>query len=605
MKKILLLLICISLPVDIIAQQTGYLWPTDASPYLTSTFGETRSAHFHAGLDIKTWGREGYKVFASKSGKIIRMAITSQGYGRVLYMQHEDSTYTVYAHLQRFIPELQSHIDSVRLLNNQFEIDLDTKSSDFYFNQGELIGYTGSTGVGPPHLHFEIRDKSNRPINALLTDLEIEDTIPPKVSAILAIPMSDSTIIDGSKYPQLFYPSEKNDGTFDLGIISASGPIAIAINEYDQAENVTNRYTSYEFTLESKEGIHFYSKHDSFDFEDAGTMFIDRIPAHGAYRRSFQTLFQEGSASVPFYGSNINQGILIPNEDSTDYRIVVNDIYGNETEIQFKLILGDYTANVKNQNIENIFDWYWRNDWITQHQNKSVDLTSNSFGYNWDSSKNKRFADFDSQQMLITRFDPLKSKTIISTDYNLKIHFTDSSFFDSTSIAVFTADQDSFPSFSVMPYSTPIRKNYFVEYYLGKQIDANENYQVFHYDPFRVKYTHVPSFLIGNTLHLSPNVLGEFRIFPDNDAPDIDNVSLVTTNYGSNYIEIEVMDELSGIDFKRSEIQVNGMRGITEYDFEEEKLIYIHPDFKPESRNRIEVIVTDNAGNSRFEVYYR
>ena len=47
-----------------------YRWPIDISRHLSGTFGETRSAHFHSGLDIKTWGREGYPVFASERGYI-------------------------------------------------------------------------------------------------------------------------------------------------------------------------------------------------------------------------------------------------------------------------------------------------------------------------------------------------------------------------------------------------------------------------------------------------------------------------------------------------------------------------------------------------------
>ena len=63
-----------------------YRWPVDISRHLSGTFGETRSAHFHSGLDIKTWGREGYPVFASEQGYISRIAISAVGYGKVLYV---------------------------------------------------------------------------------------------------------------------------------------------------------------------------------------------------------------------------------------------------------------------------------------------------------------------------------------------------------------------------------------------------------------------------------------------------------------------------------------------------------------------------------------
>ena len=605
MKKLFLLFFFLLFSSDVFTQPTGFIWPTDASPYLSSTFGETRSAHFHSGLDIKTWGREGYKVFASKSGQIVRMAITSKGYGRVLYMQHNDGTYTVYAHLQRFLPELQTYIDSVRLINHQFEIDLDMKAQNWFFDQGDVIGYTGSTGIGPPHLHFEIRDQFERPINALLTDLKIEDSIPPNVSAVLVIPMSDSTLIEGSKFPRIYYPSKNSEGKFDIGLIKASGPIGIAINEFDQAENVTNKYASYEFKITSDSTVHFYSKHDSFDFDQAETMFIDRIPAYGAYRRSFQTLYHEGNIQVPFYKETVNKGVLYPNEDQKTYTITVDDIYKNSTRITFTLQEGNFERNLLVQPNPDIYQWYWRNDWLTQHSLSSLDLTTNLFGFNWNSKSNQRLALFGGKSMLMSRLDLNTAHTIESPDKNIKVHFRSASFFDNTSIAIFASERDGFPSFSVMPYTTPIRKDFYVEYYLSDFFDPNENYQVFHYDAFRDKFTHVPTTLIGRTIHAIPDMLGEFVIFPDNEAPTIHNVEVITADYGKSYVEISTVDEFSGIDFELSEIQVNGVRGITEYDSEEDKLIYIHPNFIPESRNRIEVIVTDNAGNSRFEVFYR
>lgn len=604
MKRLLLTLTMLVSSTQLWAQFDGYIWPTDASQYLSSTFGETRSAHFHSGLDIKTWGREGYNVFASKSGKIVRMAITSQGYGRALYVQHEDSSFTVYAHLQRFIPELQSYIDSVRLLDHVFEIDIDASEKNWFFEQGEVIGYTGSTGVGPPHLHFEIRDKNERPVNALLSNLEITDSIAPKVSAVLVIPMSDSTLIEGSKFPRLYYPTENNEGILDLGLIKANGPVAIAINEYDQAENVTNRYASYEFRIISDSDTLFYSKHDEFDFDEASTMFIDRIAAYGAYRRSFQTLFNEEAVNVPFYKSATNRGILVPSETAKEFSILVNDYYNNSTSISFKLEKGTFHSSIEVLTNPDIYQWYWRNDWLTQHSLSSIDLTADDFGKNWDKNLSQRLGYFAGEEMLLTRIDQKRAISIFEPKRNLKVHFTANTFFDSTTVAIYLSEKEGMPSFSVMPFSTPIKQRYFVEYYLGEDIDPTQNYQVFHFDPFRDRYTHIPTQIIGNTIHARPEVLGEFVIFPDNQAPEMYNPVIIETDYKTYQVEIDVMDELSGINFEESEIQVNGIRGITEYDFEEDKLIYLHPNFKPESRNRIEVIVTDNAGNSRFEVFY-
>ena len=48
-------------------------WPTKASHYFSSNFGENRDDHFHMGLDIKTKGTIGHEVVAVEDGYISRM----------------------------------------------------------------------------------------------------------------------------------------------------------------------------------------------------------------------------------------------------------------------------------------------------------------------------------------------------------------------------------------------------------------------------------------------------------------------------------------------------------------------------------------------------
>ncbi|MGB5875120.1 MAG: hypothetical protein WBH56_15480, partial [Bacteroidota bacterium] len=60
---------------------SDYLWPTDASNTITSTFGEFRRTHFHAGIDIRTHDRTGFPVFASRDGYVSRIWASPNGYG--------------------------------------------------------------------------------------------------------------------------------------------------------------------------------------------------------------------------------------------------------------------------------------------------------------------------------------------------------------------------------------------------------------------------------------------------------------------------------------------------------------------------------------------
>ena len=61
LKPFLLIAILVS-NQTILAQR--YTPPVDFSMLLSGTFGELRSNHFHAGIDIKTEGVEGQKIRA-------------------------------------------------------------------------------------------------------------------------------------------------------------------------------------------------------------------------------------------------------------------------------------------------------------------------------------------------------------------------------------------------------------------------------------------------------------------------------------------------------------------------------------------------------------
>src|SRR5574344_2139521 len=65
-----------------------YQNPLEITNYLAGNFGELRSNHFHAGLDIKTQQREGLKVNAIGDGYISRINVSPTGYGNALYIDH-------------------------------------------------------------------------------------------------------------------------------------------------------------------------------------------------------------------------------------------------------------------------------------------------------------------------------------------------------------------------------------------------------------------------------------------------------------------------------------------------------------------------------------
>ena len=91
---------------------------------LSGTFGELRSNHFHAGLDIKTLGKEGLDVLASAQGFVSRIKVSHWGYGKALYITHPNGYTSVYAHLQKFSDKIEDYVKKQQYKKESFEIHL-------------------------------------------------------------------------------------------------------------------------------------------------------------------------------------------------------------------------------------------------------------------------------------------------------------------------------------------------------------------------------------------------------------------------------------------------------------------------------------------------
>ena len=61
----------------LLANQFDYLWPTNGSNTVTAFFGEARPHRYHVGLDISTYGINGFDVYAISDGYIYRIKIST------------------------------------------------------------------------------------------------------------------------------------------------------------------------------------------------------------------------------------------------------------------------------------------------------------------------------------------------------------------------------------------------------------------------------------------------------------------------------------------------------------------------------------------------
>ena len=151
------------------AQDGGvpFAWPLAIDDGVSSTFQEFRANHFHAGIDLRTMKRTGFPVLAIADGTVERLTVTRRGYGRSLLLRHASGFSSLYAHLDRFRPDLEAVVARLRSAAGKKYFGDHTPAGPVAVRRGEVIAFSGESGAGFPHLHLEIRNAAGRAVNPL------------------------------------------------------------------------------------------------------------------------------------------------------------------------------------------------------------------------------------------------------------------------------------------------------------------------------------------------------------------------------------------------------------------------------------------------------
>ncbi|MFQ5709477.1 MAG: M23 family metallopeptidase [bacterium] len=255
----------------------SYLWPTDASKLLTSAFCEYRGRRFHAGVDIKTWGRIGYKVFAVRPGYVWRISVSPYGYGKAVYLKLDTGEIALFAHLSKFSDKIQQVVEAEQNRLGRYRINKYLKPGEVPVAQGEIIAFTGQTGIGAPHLHFEIRDAGNRPVNPLSKGYVLPDNTYPIVTRVSFTPMDSRSEVNGDFQPLILFPARISSGKYLLKqTVTVWGRVGLAISCYDKGGNDLNRYGVYRLRLFVDDKLRFQYEYDKFSFQNNRYIELER-----------------------------------------------------------------------------------------------------------------------------------------------------------------------------------------------------------------------------------------------------------------------------------------------------------------------------------------
>ena len=353
--------------------------------FLAGNFGELRSNHFHSGLDMKTQGKVGFKVYATADGFVSRVKISPWGYGKTIYIDHPNGYTTVYAHLKNFKGDIAKKIKQYQYEKENWEIDWYPSDTLMKVKKGDVIALSGNTGgSGGPHLHFEIREtKSEFPVNPLLFGFDIKDNIKPLIRSITLTPLNDTSYVNNKRKTQRFLVTG-SAGTYKLKYatpINAYGEIGIGIETIDKLNGYGNRNGIYSIEL-SKNGNTIYKsemKKFSFDESRAINSLID-YEMFLTQKVRFQRSFIEPNNHLNIYSNKDNNGVLhFSATDKTAFKYVVKDTYGNTSTISFA-VTGNYDkkqiSSVLKASVDTIFSYQDSN--YFEKQNIALSIPKNA-----------------------------------------------------------------------------------------------------------------------------------------------------------------------------------------------------------------------------------
>lgn len=327
--------------------------PMDIDLVLAGNFCEMRSNHFHTGLDIKTQGVEGQKIYSIEDGVISRIRVSPWGYGNAIYVEHTNGLTSVYAHCNHFSSLLDSVTYQVQKAYESYVVDKDVKELNIQVKKGDLIAYSGNSGSSSaPHLHFEIRETiSEHAINPLLFDCyrhKITDHQTPEIRGIKLYAVTNSGYLIPNK--SLYFSVRKTNKGLEINegkpidissLLVKNAKIAIGVYAIDKLDGAHNVCGIYRTQLMLNNQLIQEQKTEYMDF--SVNRFMNSHQDYEAFKYERKHIHKQFSTTVnplPIYV--VNNGIIdskLINEGQVSLKVF--DVHGNLSAIDFQIFLNE------------------------------------------------------------------------------------------------------------------------------------------------------------------------------------------------------------------------------------------------------------------------
>lgn len=525
--------------------------PLNIPIVLAGTFGELRSNHFHSGIDIKTQGKEGFKIYAAADGYVARIKVAQFGFGKALYINHPNGYTTVYAHLSKYAKDIQEYVKAIQYKKESYATgNLFFKEAKFPVKKGQLIAYSGDTGSsGGPHLHYEIRDtKSEHVINPLFFGLEVADAKPPVFQSIKVYPLNNSSRVNHQNRDFIIPIKNIAKGKYVADRISASGSIGFGISTFDRLNLAPNKNGIYSLEMLVNGKRFYYHDVETFSFSESKfiNLHID-YQHYKKYRRRYQKTYKETQNKLSTYHDLINNGkINVKNGFTYSVEIIAKDFAGNTTSIKIPVSGKKSNSIFSKPKDSTNFKIIAKNFNKFKQKNVTIAFPKNTF-------YNDVYLDFKVEKGIA------------------KIH-----------TPTIPLDKRFTLTFNVSKYSETEKQHLYI---------ANLEYPKYP----RYQYTRKKD----STFFTTTKILGNYALVADVIKPKVKLLYFKDQQWISKFktLQVKISDIGSGIQNWRATIdgkwilmQYNHKKRVLTYNFNDKKLVG--------SKHIFKIVVSDNVGNT-------